>query len=343
MPSNLYLATTYLKLLRGNTALLAQLSEAFGERFERVLADDFIRGDDIHTVFSIAAEQGLDSWILEFGDKISIASHGPLGFAVLSAPDLHTAMQVLVDYTVIRSSTYRCELRHDGNRMEFVTIDQTGNPLIGRWLIEADLFVTQRLIEAIMAHPLGDNAVVRFAYPKPSYADRLQAYLGVSCEFDAESNSLSIPASWCRISSPLSDPESFNTNLQKCRELKFSLTDQKDTAEMTTLAFSRFFEARISGRTKAGELPRLTQLARDNHCSPRTFARKLEQQEQSYKSLLEACRQDYARRLLSTTHYSIADIAALLAYQETANFVRAFKTWFDMPPATWRRQRSITQ
>lgn len=342
MHQDLYIATTYLKLLRSNNDLLKHLSCKFGERLEGLLESDFIHGDDINKVFTVAIEQGIDSWILEFGATISIGSHGPLGFAVLSAPDLQTALQVLMDYALIRSSTYRNELIQNENRLEFISIDQTDDPEIGRWLIEADMLVTQNLIEAIIAHPLGDNAVITFAYPKPSYADELQTYYGIRCEFGAEQNSLSIPASWGEITSPLSDPASFSANLQKCRELKLQLTDHKDLAELTTVALNRFFEARINRESSTTNLPRLTQLASEHHCSPRTFARRLEEQGQSYKSLLEACRREYATRLLSQTHYSVADIAECLAYQETANFVRAFKTWFDIPPAAWRRQGSHT-
>lgn len=340
MVKNLYIATTYLKLLRSNTSLLEQLANTFGDRLDSLLESDFIHGDDIHKVFAVVAEQDLDSWVLEFGDTISIGSHGPLGFAVLSAPNLQTAMQVLVDYTVIRSSTYRCELLQNENRIEFITIDQTGNPTIGRWLIEADLLVTQSLIEAIMAHPLGDNARISFTYPKPDYADELQAYYGIPCEFGAEKNALSIPASWGQISSPLSDPSSFSTNLQKCRELKLQFTEHNNASELTTVALNRFFETRISREARHAELPTLTQLASENCCSARTFARRLEDQGQSYKLLLAASRREYAKRLLTNTHYSVADIAECLAYRETANFVRAFKTWFDTSPAAWRRQRS---
>ena len=340
MQKDSYIATTYLKLLRSNNNFLENLSDEFGDRLEEVLESDFIYGSDIDKVFTVASEIDIDSWVLEFGDTISIASHGPLGFAILSAPDLQTAMQVLVDYTMIRSSTYRCELHQKDKRIKFVTVDQTGKPEIARWLIETDIFITQSLIEAIMTHPLGDNATITFAYPRPSYADRLQAYYGVHCEFDAKQNSLSIPASWGNISSPLSDPSSFSTNLQKCRELKLQFTEPKDASELTTVSLARFFESRIAGKDLDTQLPRLTQLANESHCSPRTFARRLEEQGQSYKALLEASRKGYAKHLLNNTHYSVSDIAECLAYQETANFVRAFKTWFDSPPATWRRQNA---
>jgi AraC-like DNA-binding protein len=338
MTNELYLSTTYLKLLRTDPELMALLQTTFGSEFERLTQADYLYNEDIQKVFNAAVSAGIDSWLLHFGSKISVVSHGPLGFAVLSAPDLYTAMNTLIDFTLIRSSIYAGEVRQVGNRIQLIYHEQTGQPLIGRWLIESGLYVAQSLIETVMSHPLGDNATISFAYPEPIYAKQLSKFYGVKCEFDAAHNMLSIPASWSRISSPLSDPQTFSSNLQKCQELKRQLSHQDDVVETAKIELSRFFNERISGQTLDKGIPSLDSLADMHFCSTRTYARKLAEHQQSYKSLLEQSRRGYALDLLSTTHMSIADIALLLAYQEPANFVRAFKTWFDTTPAAWRKQ-----
>lgn len=338
MNKSIYLATTYLKLLRSDTKLTQALKVAFNGKLDEVLEDDYIYGDSILTIFQTFADAGLDSWLLRFGQHLSIGSHGPLGFAVLSAPDLHSAIGVLAEFTAIRTSACRCSSIHLGNRISFITEDQTNHPLISRWLVESSLRVAQKLTEAVMAHPLGDIAAISFTHSRPHYHKELEQLYGIPIEYNAEVNALSIPESWCRISSPLSDPDTFKTNLQKCRELKLKLLDDSDIVEATRLELNNFFDARINGQALPFDMPTLEQLAAKNNCSTRTFARRLEHKKQSYKGLLEACRRRHAIDLLSHTHASIADISLQLNYQEPANFVRAFKTWFDMPPATWRRQ-----
>ena len=72
--------------------------------------------------------------------------------------------------------------------------------------------------------------------------------------------------------------------------------------------------------------------------SPRTFARHLEKHNSSYRKILEEVRQQQACTLLKSTHLSVADIAARLGYLESANFIRAFKTWFSCSPTQWRRE-----
>ncbi|RBP49733.1 AraC family transcriptional regulator [Arenicella xantha] len=335
-----YLASTYLRVLHADSHLMGVLNTIFGERASSLLSSEYVTLDDIKLVFEMCAAHGLDSWVLRYGDHISVGSHGPLGFAVLSAPNLNVALRVLTDFAITRTSTYRSELRRHDNRLDFISIDQTEDPLVGRWLIETCFSVAQRLIETIMAHPLGNNAVISFAYPKPAYAKQLETFYRVRCEFDAPHNRLSIPASWAQIVSPLSDPDTFKSNLAKCQEIKLKHLGDQDIAESIRLSLDQHFSARANGSCHTSELPDLAQLSNNHHVSKRTLARKLNERQQSYKKLLCEVRQQHAINMLQNTHLTIADIAAVLNYQEPANFIRAFKSWFNMSPTSWRRGQS---
>ncbi len=340
MRKQIYIATTYLKVLGNDQELIKVLVSEFGEqRANAILQSEFVYEDDIKTVFNAFAKAGLNSWVLKYGTQISVGSHGALGFAVLSAPDLHSALDVLADYSVIRSSAYSAEMRHRDNRVEYIIHDRLSGTLAGRWLLESAISVAQGLIETMMAHPLGDNAVIRFAHPKPTYHKDLGAFYGVRCEYDADDHAISIPASWCRIPSPLSDPSTFSSNLQKCRQLKLAAQGNQDTEESIRLILRGYFNQRISGTATSAELPTLPSLAQQHNMTIRTLARKLSSNNASYKRLLEEARREQAIELLSTTHLTVANIAHLLAYQEPANFIRAFKSWFQTTPAAWRRTK----
>jgi len=337
----IYLASTYLKVpSRGNNALLELLSDTLGPRASEIIEEDYLRGADIDQIFMALAKQGIDSWLLRYGKELNIATHGPLGFAVLSAPNLHTALQVLSDYIMVRSSAYRLEFSHLDQRAECVFIDQTDSRLMGRWLIETGMRLTQQLTESVLAHSLGDNTIISFAYSEPSYKDELNELFGVRCRFNADKNSISFPASWCQISSPLSDQETFKSNLAKCRELKLARGGCQEFSEIITLALNHYFEARELGKVSIDDMPTLLSLAEKQHISSRTLNRRLKAQSTSYKQLLTQARGTRACYLLQNTHLTIAEISYNLAYQEPANFVRAFKTWFDIPPAAWRRKKS---
>lgn len=338
MSGELYLASTYLKVVaRSDPTIVPGLEALFGKRAHQVLSSDYIYGDDIHAIFSAFQAQGLNSWLLRYGDQLDVASHGVLGFAVLSSPDLATAMQVLADFLMIRSSAYKCRFYQSDGSAELHVRDLTDDPVVGDWLIESGFRVAQQLIETVMAHPLGEHASIHFIKPRPKYFRALEKFYAVRCEFSQPSNKIVIPASWCSIQNPLYDESNFKANLAKCRELKVLMAGDAPLAERIAVHFGRYFNDRFSNNSECTELPSLQTFANDLGMSSRTLARKLDQQQTSYKMLLEDARQAQARYLLENTHLSIADVAYNLAYQEPANFVRAFKSWFSITPAVWRR------
>ena len=339
MQSVHYLSTTYIKvLLRANQSLEAPLSQALGQNVYELLKQDYIYGEKIDRMFGIFTDIGLESWVLQFGEQLNIASHGPLGFAVLSAADLQTAVSVLADYTLLRSSAYRFEFIKSDNRITLILHSQWANELIARWMIESGLHVLQQLITTIMSHELGTQANITLAYPKPRYSNDLEMFYGIPCEFNAPQNTLSFPASWGRITSPLADAATFDSNLLKCQELKLALSNTHTITESVRLSLQTFFTKRINGNDIKTPLPSIDDLAQKHTMSPRTFTRKLSLEGESYKALLAEVRRQQATKLLKNTHLSVADIAFYLNYQEPANFIRAFKHWFATTPNVWRRR-----
>ena len=199
------------------------------------------------------------------------------------------------------------------------------------------MYKRQQLIETIITHPVGDNAVINFIYPEPTYKQELEAFYGVSCRYNSTQNSISIPSSWGQIRSPMYEQSTFNSNLRKCQEAKLSLSNDLNIADSVRLALDHYFEN--NHLEKNIQLPSLNSLASDHHMSARTFSRRLKDKGESYKHLLEEVRQKHAFELLSNTHLSIADIALKLAYQEPANFIRAFKQWAGCTPSQWRKRQ----
>lgn len=336
MNSAHYLSSTYLKILvQANQSLINTLEIALGYAITDLLKKRFIGGRDVDHIFHLFHSHGLDSWILRYGNHVGITSHGPLAFAVLSAPNLQTAIEVAAEYTSTRLSFFDCEIVQYKNRTQYVFKSKTDNALSERWLVESGMHVVKQMIETIIAHPAGDNAKITFTYPEPDYRQELEAFYGLRCEFNQGQNSISIPSSWGQISSPLSDQASFKSNVRKCQELKATLDGEQTLLDDARMALNLFFE-RSSDDT---EMPSLTSLAASQHMSPRTYTRRLSEQGYHYKKLVDQSRQQHAQELLQHTHHSVADIALQLGYQESANFIRAFQRWHQVTPTQWRKKQ----
>lgn len=334
-----YLSSTYLKILvQANRSLINTLEIALGFSITELLSNDLIEGHDVDHIFMLFDKYGLDSWILRYGNQFGIASHGPLGFAVLSAPNLATAIDVAANYSIIRSSFCGYKIIQEDNRSHFIITSNTNNELTGRWMIESGLHAIKQLIETIVAHPLGDNAKITFAYQEPEYKVELEKFYGVKCEFGSQNNAIIIPSSWQQIRSPLSDQSTFKNNLRKCQELKLRLNSEQKLIDKARFTLNQYFDDRVQNKAFDDDIPSLTTLAQDNHMSARTFSRRLKEQNISYKKLLEDVRKEQASSLLKSTHLSITDISYRLGYQEPANFIRAFKQWYQCTPAQWRKK-----
>ncbi|GKY89957.1 AraC family transcriptional regulator [Sinisalibacter aestuarii] len=100
----------------------------------------------------------------------------------------------------------------------------------------------------------------------------------------------------------------------------------------------------ISGRVRAhlratpfGQWPGFDALAATLSLSPATLRRRLRAEGQSYLTICDELRHTEARRLLTGTDRTIADIAMELGYAEPGAFHRAFRKWAGLTPGQLRR------
>jgi AraC-like DNA-binding protein len=72
--------------------------------------------------------------------------------------------------------------------------------------------------------------------------------------------------------------------------------------------------------------------------SERTLNRRLRGEGSSFREIKSALLQNWARQYLAETGHTVEAIAALLGYQDTANFRRAFRLWEGCSPGEFRRR-----
>ena len=344
------ISTAYLRLiLAAEPDLWLPLSKRFDELSSSALEQDYMDGEIADRLFPVLESMGVESIALRFSKQMQLSSHGPVGFAALCAPDLRTALQTISEYSATRSTIVTTSLREDRATIKITNRVQSANPLVRRWLSEISTSVVRSIIETIMAHDIGAQTSIHFDHPKPEYYGLLNKNLGTICRYAEKENVLSIPASWGDVKSPLSDQSSYLDNVAKCRSILLSLSSHENSVSLVRHHLNQFFSKRYAAHTEnqyslsqniqseQSKPPTLPEIAQALAVSARTLARRLEARGSSYKSLLRSQRSELAVQWLSTTHLNIADIAYLLAYHETANFTRAFKSWHNCSPQAWRK------
>jgi AraC-like DNA-binding protein len=84
------------------------------------------------------------------------------------------------------------------------------------------------------------------------------------------------------------------------------------------------------------------QMAAQLGLSPRTFQRRLNEEQVTFTQVLDAYRQDEALKLLEQGDKSMAEIAYALGYNEQSSFNRAFKRWTGKTPKMWAKETERT-
>lgn len=89
-----------------------------------------------------------------------------------------------------------------------------------------------------------------------------------------------------------------------------------------------------------GRLPTLDELAKIANTSTSTLARHLAAQGASYRDLASEVQHERACKWLREGHLQVNDVANLLGYTNSANFIRAFKARTGMSPGQYARQQA---
>lgn len=288
---------------------------------------------------NVADEVEQADWGPMLGAQLNVAAHGPLGFAALSAPTLGEALEVMGTLYPVRLNTISVATEVFDNRFFVYFDDLTNDGDYFRWISEVILKVLETMISSILGHPVSDNSIVTFAHSAPPGADDIRRAYDSHVEFGSERSSISIPSSWCDLPSPLYDEAVYRANIIRCREVIASREHQHSAVAAVRNILNNHFDRMLLADATLSAPPTLERVADAMHLTSRTLIRRLLAEDSSFKEILQDMRQTRAQMLLRDARYHVNEVAELLGYREPANFSRAFKRWFGVSPAAWRRQR----
>lgn len=96
---------------------------------------------------------------------------------------------------------------------------------------------------------------------------------------------------------------------------------------------------RLLREVAPSDWPDFDSLARQLHLSASTLRRRLDEEGQSYQSIKDELRCDFAIHYLSHTRMTVMELANTLGFAETSAFHRAFKKWTGASPGAYRHER----
>lgn len=327
-------------LLRSQWLPTEQLCANTSLDADHISAQEYLNAEEVAQLFhNLDLFLDKPTWPIELGNRFGLTTHGPLGFAALSAPTLGAALKAFVDFHAVRVTGLSLNLHVMGDRASLTIEDIVNQPPIAQRMLQLVMRIIESLLETLLGHHVGTNVVIAFAGPAPHYGAELEEAFHARVTFDHNENALSLPAAWLALPSPLYDEHNYLLHSRQCRDIITRLLDPKDMIGRVHRLLDNHFDSAKQSVTEIPPPPSLESMANHLHVSPRTLIRHLREHHCNYRGLIEEKRRGTAEHLLLRPGTTISDIAYRLGYREVANFVRAFKTWHGCTPTAWRQKQ----
>ena len=161
-----------------------------------------------------------------------------------------------------------------------------------------------------------------FRHPRPAYHEQYRPWFGARVEFNAGHNRLLFdPVTQAQ---PMLNRHAGMVEVL-CQELERRLAQRRQLGGWAAKVAASARQALEQGLT-----PSLESVAENLHQSPRTLRRRLQEQDLSFRQVLDLLRAELEQ------HYQLqgcnrAQIGELLGYNDSAAYLHARKRWRDLP------------
>ena len=267
---------------------------------------------------------------LRFGSRLRLADYGLVGLATASCHTFGDAMKLGVMHLPL--ITPDNEVSNDSTVENNRVVKSFREFHCERWpehyLIEQELSSFLRLVRDFLPGVnVEKHCRVNIAYPRPRYWRLYGQFLECPVHFQQGVNQVSYPESWLQLPLKNPDPELSRVLDWQCRLIIERLERQGGWVD-------RVRRLLLEGR---GKPPTLQEAAERLGMPIHTFRRQLYQAGTSYKQIAYSVRMELAVDYLRDTSLPLQEIGFLLGYEHASNFFGAFKNYWKVSPAQFRR------
>ena len=271
---------------------------------------------------------------LLMGEKTQAHHFGLLGFCAQSAKNLEQALTVFIEFEKLFSQNSR------GHSQILKTESHTGfqfysispyNPY-NLFVVDAFFAGWLNLLKTFVGESLNlSGARAEIEFDAPNYAASYESW-NIPVNFSQENNVLWLPHSLCQQKNPLANPISYQQIRQICQQQLNKLKQGQNISQQV---------AELIAMKLTGQTPNLKDIASDLHMESWTLKRRLQDEGNSFKNLLDDTRKALATRYIRDTALSLGEISYLMGFSAPVAFQRAFKRWHGIAPGLYRQQKKL--
>lgn len=257
------------------------------------------------------------------GARFSLASHGDLGFALMTRATPREAITFGLRFLGASDALVRLSARTRGEDV-VLALDATAlPPALAPFAVERDVAAIVAVVGAILP---GAALRIALALDEARVAAIAAVARGHAVRRGAESEILIDGAQLDR-PLPNADPGTALTFERRLEAAAGRATTGTSTTNRVRAAILTALPVRTSATTVAGVL----------HLSPRSLRRHLEAEGTAFQAVADAALRERAQALLDQ-RLSVTEVAARLGYAEIASFTRAFRRWTGTTPRAYARR-----
>ena len=263
---------------------------------------------------------GMDSHRMKAG-SFTLLCH-----ALIHADTLERALRRALRFLRVILDDFYGELLLEGKNARIVLHEASGHPPRRAFAYGTYLLMLHGLACWLIGRRI-PLAQADFRCAEPGYSDEWRILFAQTLNFDQAQSGIVFPADYLAMA-----------NVQNERTMKEFLRSAPANF-LVKYKNSDGLAARIRRRLREmppPSWPDFATLASQFHASEATLRRRLDDEGQSYRSILDDLRRDLAISLLSDTSLAISDIAAQLGFAEPSAFHRAFRKWTGTRPGEYR-------
>lgn len=263
----------------------------------------------------------------KLGLQYNISTFGVWGFAMRTSRTLREACITALRYLPL--STAYCHIRQFEEKGLFgIEFDPDPIPSqLRQFLLERDMATGINLIQELSLAGVKICRVDFKGAPNES-AEFIEKAIGIAPQYHSAKIAMFVTNEEAERLLPTYDTHLVRLMNEQCRQ-QLELRQQSGVAG----------QVRQQLLGPLGLVATLEEVASALALSPRSLRRKLEQEQTSFKTLLDQERQQIALQLLSGSDMKLDELTFHLGYTDTASFSRAFRRWQGCSPGEYRKSR----
>lgn len=272
---------------------------------------------------------------LHLGVEHNLSILGLIGYVIHNCPTLKEAWDVLQKNQRLVSGWMNYELQVNKDNVQLC---YDIHPI---WA-KASPPTAWQAAEIAMSGALGSLRIltgkvmipklVEVVRPMPANSSEFEKVFKCEVRFSAPSNRITFPKTFLDTPILSADQSLYATFSQ--------LLDQKANALTGSTTFIEQVKNVIISDFKS-VVPAVDVIASHMNMSSRSFQRKLEAEQKTYREISEEIKKELTLALLKNPKYNSNEISRALGYTEPSAFRLAFKRWMDETPAQWRKKNLI--